>query len=234
MGFLSRVFGRKKPSPAMPFEAFLRQFADDPGLADRMIRESKQEARLMMAFCLACLYGGYTLTVQIRESIASLPHPGGSTSSDPFPFDAVAQEAIALIFYVVMAEHLNNADEEDDDDDEDDDDEDDDDDDNESNESPKNEKFEALKEARYLADSLAEGCIDNRPKDYFKGRLLSYSFYSHTGKNFLEEAANQVLKVLPSRVGSQSLEIYSNSLPFRTSLSQAFCLPQKRVLTTST
>lgn len=181
----------------MPLEAFLRQFADDPDLADRMIRDKKPETRLTMALCFACLYGGYTLTVQIRESLASLPHLGGSTSSDPFPFDAVAQETIAFILYTAMAEHLNNADEEDDDDDDDDD---------ESNERPKNEKFEALKGATYLADLLAARYIENRPKDYFRSRQLCYSLDNHKGKNLFEEAAKQVLKVLPPSVGPESLE----------------------------
>lgn len=178
MGFFSSLFKGKEGNHATPFEAFLRAFSDDPNLADKMIRDSKRTNRLMMAFCLACLHGGYTITAEIRESIKNLPSLPGTSPVGPFPFDAVAQEVIAFVFYCVMAEHMSEDDE----------------DETEDEDEPESEQFQALKEARYLADSLATKYIPGRSPEYFRSRLLAYSWASYKRKSIFEEAANHVLK----------------------------------------
>lgn len=178
MSFFSSLFKGKKGNHATPFEAFLRAFSDDPHLADKMIRDTKQSNRLMMAFCLACLHGGYTITAEIRDSIGNLPDLPGASLAGPFPFDAVAQEVIAFVFYSVIAEHMREDDETEDEDE------------------PESEQFQALKEARYLADSLATKYIPDRTPEYFRGRLLSYSLASYKRKSIFEEAANHVLKAM--------------------------------------
>lgn len=188
MGFLSSLFKGKKVSYATPFEAFLRAFSDDPNLADKMIRDTKQSNRLMMAFCLACLHGGYTITVEIRDSLANLPSLPGAFSPETFPFDAVVQEVIAFVFYTVMAEHMCEKDETEDEDE------------------PESEQFRALKEARYLADSLATKYIPARTPEYFKGRLLAYSLASYKRKDLFEEAANHVLKAVHAGSGRASID----------------------------
>lgn len=176
MGFLSSLFKGKKVNHATPFEAFLRAFSDDPNLADKMIRDTKQSNRLMMVFCLACLHGGYTITVEIRDSLSNLPSVPGASPLGPFPFDAVVQEVIAFVFYSVMAEHMREEDETEDEDE------------------PESEQFQALKEARYLADSLVTKYIPARTPEYFRERLLAYSLASYKRKSIFEEAANRVLK----------------------------------------
>lgn len=180
MGFFLSLFKGKKGNHATPFEAFLRAFSDDPHLADKMIRDTKRTNHLMMAFCLACLHGGYTITAEIRDSFANLPSLPGASPAGPFPFDAVAQEVIAFVFYSVMAEHMREEDE----------------DETEDEDEPESEQFQALKEARYLADSLATKYIPGRSPEYFRGRLLAYSLASYKRKSLFEEAANHVLKAV--------------------------------------
>ena len=188
MGFLSSLFKGNKVSHAMPFEAFLRAFSDDPNLADKMIRDTKQSNRLMMAFCLACLHGGYTITVEIRDSLANLPSLPGAFPPEPFPFDAAVQEVIAFVFYTVMAEHMREEDE------------------TEEEDESESEQFRALKEAQYLADSLAIKYIPARTPEYFRGRLLAYSLASYKRKNLFEEAANHVLRALLGGSGRASID----------------------------
>lgn len=190
MGFFSSFFKGKKGNHATPFETFLRAFSDDPHLADKMIRDTKHTNRLMMAICLACLSGGYTITAEIRDSLADLPSLPGTSPAGSFPFDAVAQEVIALLFYIVMAEHMREDDEtEEEDEDE-----------------PESEQFKALKEARYLADSLATKYIPSRSPEYFRGRLLTYSLVSYKRKSIFEEAANHILKAVNSGSDRASID----------------------------
>ena len=178
MGFLSSLFKRHKPHKATPFEAFLRSFSSDPNLADKMIRESKPSDRLVMAFCMACLYGGYTLTAELRKSLEELPAIPGALARPPFQFDAVAQEVIAFVFYAVMAEHLDAQDE--------------------TEDEPESEQLSALKEARYLAESLTAEFTIPRSSEYIKSRILTYSLATSMRKNLFEEGAKRILEAVHS------------------------------------
>lgn len=188
MGFFSSLFKGKKGNHATPFEAFLRAFSDDPHLADKMIRDAKRTNRLMMAFCLACLHGGYTITAETRDSFANLPSLPGAYPAGPFPFDAVAQEVIAFVLYSVMAEHMREEDETEDEDE------------------PESEQFQTLKEALYLADSLATKYIPGRSPEYFRGQLLTYSLAAYKRKSIFEEAANHVLKAVNTGSDGASID----------------------------
>lgn len=159
------------------FEIFLQAFSDDPNLADKMIREAKPSNRLMMAFCLACLHGAYTITIEIRDSIENLPSFAEGSSSNPFPFDAVAQEVIAFIFFTVMAEHMEKNDDT-------------------EEEEPESEQFVALKEARCLAESITQNYTTSRTPEYIKGRLLSYSFAQYKKKSLFEEISNYIVAAI--------------------------------------
>lgn len=173
MGFFSSFFKREKPHKATPFEVFLRAFSDDPNLADRMIRDAKPSNRLMMAFCLACLHGGYTITAEIRHSLENLPALPDPSLPTQFQFDAATQEVIAFVFFSVMAEHLEAADE--------------------AEDEPESEQLRALKEARYLAESITAKYTTPQIPEYIKSRILSYSLAAHKRKNLFDEAANQIL-----------------------------------------
>lgn len=185
MGFFSSLFKGKQPNKATPFEAFLRAFTDDPHLADKMIRETKPSNRLMMAFCLACLHGGYTITVEIRHSLESLPVLP-SASPPNFQFDAVAQEVIAFVFFTVMAEHLEAADE--------------------AEDESESEQLRALKEARYLAESLTAKYTTAQPTDYIKNRILIYSLAAHKKKSLFEEASNKIIAATSSGKSGASID----------------------------
>jgi hypothetical protein len=137
---------------------------------------------------LACLHGGYSIAVEIRDSLASLPRLPGAFPPESFPFDKVAQEVIAFVFYTIMAEHMREENESEDEDE------------------PESERFRALKEARSLADSLATNYIPARTPEYFRGRLLTYSLALHKHKNLFEEAANHILKVVNEGSGQASID----------------------------
>jgi hypothetical protein len=185
MGFFASLLKGKQPNKVTPFEAFLRAFTDDPHLADKMIRDAKPSNRLMMAFCLACLHGGYTITAEIRHSLESLPALP-SASPPNFQFDAVAQEVIAFVFFTVMAEHLEAEDE--------------------AEDEPEGEQLRALKEARYLAESLTAKYTTAQPTEYIKNRLLIYSLAAHKKKNLFEEASNKIIAATSSGKSGASID----------------------------
>jgi hypothetical protein len=169
MDFFKSFFKREKTQKITAFESILRALSNDPNLAETMIHDAKPSDRIVIAFCLACLHGGYTITAEIRHSLENRPTLQGKLSSNQFQFDAVVQEVIAFVFFSVMAEFQQATD------------------------NNKSGRIAALKEARYIAESLTEQYTTSQTPEYIKSRIASYSMALYKGENLFEEAANKII-----------------------------------------